>query len=826
MDTISEFLSRNGIAESDIILDGLVKTIDTDSFKGWYRGSDLGLGRRSLTIENWKTRNREFFLEGVDLKNPEHKAKIQELAKEFEAEKLRLQLENKKMAKKHFGHMKHVADTPKYLLNKGITQTFGAMVVESDAIGFDLVITLRDSLGELWNYQTIQENGFKTFVPGAKVEGLWFELNSPESGLHGDVPIFIAEGFATACSVQMAMPHSRVICAFGAGNLLAVAENIRNRHIDAKIIIAGDDDHKVDGNPGREKAEATANAIHGTAVFPVFMKVRAHGDTDFNDLMQRYDLQTVTHQLEGAVAEARTPDKEWLTHFTEARRLEKSPKKIDQKKAESHQKIADGFVSTAPYVNGLAPMKMEVSKTGGVRFPPQEEIAEKLFDYYKERAVINDGAVFLYKDNYWFECTPYEEAKMIQQINILCERLATDTQMKQVFNIFKRKLLKPSRNLFEPVTTMANFLNGTLHLVRKATTWKLEFREHNRLDFCTNIIPIEYDVSRTAKNSEFDAMIERVLGSETDDDKEKIRALKQMYGACVMPNFARIFLLHGQGGTGKSSLIIPAIKLLGDQNIASVEPHEFDGFNMETMVGKLANIVLDINTKDALKDHQLKKIEDTTVKVRIRRKGRVDISGYLPRIHIFGGNDIPPTTDQGSGAHERRWTLIRTDKFAPTGNYSKTFSTDVFEANPKGVLNFALEGLDDLLAHNGNFTNPESGKRDLEEALAEPQVVLNFVKEIMAREVVTIVPDPKGRVLKRDVYPKFKEWMDEQMDRRASLGKIKFLRLFEKHASSRVICSLEIGAEFAPGGLRLIKSEDSFWYGGLRLVNDGVKGGH
>ena len=54
---------------------------------------------------------------------------------------------------------------------------------------------------------------------------------------------------------------------------------------DKAIVIAGDDDHRLESNPGREKALAAAEAVAGIAIFPNFSaEQRAQGFTDFNDL--------------------------------------------------------------------------------------------------------------------------------------------------------------------------------------------------------------------------------------------------------------------------------------------------------------------------------------------------------------------------------------------------------------------------------------------------------------------------------------------------------------------------------------------------------------
>jgi hypothetical protein len=100
------------------------------------------------------------------------------------------------------------------------------------------------------------------------------------------------------------------IAAFDSGNLLAVATALHERWPDKRIMIAGDDDHKLENNRGRAKALEAALAVHGTVVFPnSTVEQREKGMTDFNDLALE-NPRLAKHQLEEAVWRARQQDEE------------------------------------------------------------------------------------------------------------------------------------------------------------------------------------------------------------------------------------------------------------------------------------------------------------------------------------------------------------------------------------------------------------------------------------------------------------------------------------------------------------------------------------
>jgi putative DNA primase/helicase len=280
---IKEFLLSKGISESDLVLDGTMKNIKTDKFKGWYIGESVGPNQRRVTFGDWKTKDKRTLTEGLDMSDPKVRAEIELANSAYLAEKLALQEEKKlsvvadlnKILAQKWGR------PSKYLKNKGITQTHGAILSRSLTIGTDLIIPMHDEQGVVWNYQRIQDDGFKSFVPGARVDGLWFMLQPSASG-HPD-SIYICEGFATACSVAMALndnySHWAVVCAFSATNLKATALALRGSHPDSKIILVADNDAHVPGNPGVRLANEAAAMVQGFIVIPTFDQETTPKDT-------------------------------------------------------------------------------------------------------------------------------------------------------------------------------------------------------------------------------------------------------------------------------------------------------------------------------------------------------------------------------------------------------------------------------------------------------------------------------------------------------------------------------------------------------------------
>lgn len=118
--------------------------------------------------------------------------------------------------------------------------------------------------------------------------------------------ILICEGYATGASLHMATGLC-VVIAFTAGNLVPVAEAMRERYPGRQFVFCADDDwktlnHKKEPwNPGLEKADHASKLVGGRVVFPVFGGERDDSWTDFNDLHASEGLDAVRRQVMAVV---------------------------------------------------------------------------------------------------------------------------------------------------------------------------------------------------------------------------------------------------------------------------------------------------------------------------------------------------------------------------------------------------------------------------------------------------------------------------------------------------------------------------------------------
>ena len=171
-----------------------------------------------------------------------------------------------------------------YLIKKGIL-SHGLRLQ-----GKALLIPMRNVVGEIKSLQFISPDGSKRFLKDGAIRGTYHGIGKPNGTL------LICEGYATAASLYEATGHA-VACAFNAGNLIPVAEALREKLQDLKLIITGDNDMQTEGNPGVTKATAAAEAVGAALAIPEF-KDTTGNPTDFNDLANAEGLETVRAQVE------------------------------------------------------------------------------------------------------------------------------------------------------------------------------------------------------------------------------------------------------------------------------------------------------------------------------------------------------------------------------------------------------------------------------------------------------------------------------------------------------------------------------------------------
>lgn len=732
MNYVQEVINQSGLAEiEEFSLDSKIHTFPKGSKKNtaWVIGFQNSDGSIVVKYGSYKTGE-----EGIWSSRGEGKSLSPE-----EIKKLREEQERKKESQRR-ATLKRYSNTRKlwepiykssfdngehpYLKRKGIDKLYNARITNHG----DLLIPVYNSRLEFAGVQIISEHK-KKFAPGTEMSGSFSYLGSFEH-LRSTPRVIIAEGFATAATIRMAVPEkdAAVLVSFNANNLGPVISTLKEKiNKKCEIVIACDDDSftTINGNHSNVGRLSAAIAIEGidkaTYVVPVFQndirkEYASRGDklTDFNDLHLSHGLDTVSRQFSS----------------------------INFKSDKKEKKIQD----------------IDIIK----RINTDDLVAQ-------------GEDIFQWTGTHW----KFFEDEDIKQIKRLIGELIGDSRtarrIESVYKLLLVELDPPPVDLWKHRPNIINFKNFCI----KVVDHELQKFEHDKNDYCTYCLDLEFDENSNTVNQKLIDFLSNAFGDD-EDAAEKIHAIQELFGACLLPRYPRIYLLHGVPAAGKSTIIKILEGLLGQDNISRVSPSSMGGFRLNEMVNKLANVVHDIDTKRKLNDEILKMVEDGAV-VSVDRKYQKPITAKTPMLHIYACNDLPPIGDGESRAYDRRVSIIdflhsykphlsgQTDKLNPL---DQEILSDL-----QGVVNFALEGLSRLLKNKGFYTVPQSSKDRTEQWQDESDIFTEFLSEEYKISRIKVDTENEDyKITKSDLRLAWLDWQNNFRKSKVSVSKTKLYR--------------------------------------------------
>lgn len=693
----------------------------TKNPNAFFKGSKITvLGKTILKAcyGDWRTEEKYFWRSDKESNySPEESAAIEKALKEHqekeERENAYLQQKAKEEAQKIYGEA-IAGMTHPYLKRKKIE----GGIFHKVGLKGDLIIPIFNN-NEIVSIQTIKENGEKSFLKNGKLKGSYGWYTNEVLPQEIDV-LYIAEGYATAGSISLAM-NAPVLVSFTANKLKELCKNLPIKA--KKVIVCADSDQWTENNPGLTNAKEAMQILHWNRIqadvrHPIFPK-NGPKLTDFNDLHVTKGIDAVRETIEGTYTETLHED---------------------QKEERTE---GSGVFEIAPLEKIEAiPVEFSKGKVPKPILPTQERVAMALYDLIGNSLMREGKEVFHWRGTHWKELDPVNfKAYVRRATQRLMNGFAKDKDMNAYYNIFMDclKTVPEGQSFYIQMPTLCNFLDGTLEILEKDGKYALNFREHNRLDLLTWALPYEYKAPRPP-NKLFAHWVNQIF-LDDDDAMGKIRAMKQIGGACLISSFPRLAFLYGAAKTGKSTFAKLCMAFVGKDNYSSVEPENMRDFHLEGMINKQINVVTELSGFTIDKGF-FKRFEDGLM-FQVNRKGRQVVKARLPNVHVYCTNDLPSGIDGRSKAMDRRVTILEFKNEIEETTMARAYELTLLRAGPGAILQFFLEGLEDLCESGGFYFNPESGQEHMKEWKLENDPVGQFLRSIEKGEVETL----KGDVL-------------------------------------------------------------------------------
>ena len=198
------------------------------------------------------------------------------------------------------------------------------------------------------------------------------------------------------------------------------------------------------------------------------------------------------------------------------------------------------------------------------------------------------------------------------------------------------------------------------------------------------------------------------LGQVLADDAELIRHVWEVLGYLLMTGnpLQKIFMIYGEGGNGKGTLLRVIRSMLGQANYSSISMHQLvdDRFATSGLFGKVANISGDLSSR-FLSDPQVLKEITGGDSINASRKFGQSFEFVPYAVPIFASNEFFRTSDNSAG-WRRRWEVIEfNQRVDGRGAFDEQ---NLFDDIP-GIFNLAMDGLRRLMTR-GRFLPPAAAQ--------------------------------------------------------------------------------------------------------------------
>jgi P4 family phage/plasmid primase-like protien len=389
------------------------------------------------------------------------------------------------------------------------------------------------------------------------------------------------------------------------------------------------------------------------------------------------------------------------------------------------------------------------------------------------------GGWYLWGAGYWRQCDPLEVCGQVWRFVEVeftaawrqgdCKKPKLAVGEKLVNNVLaalRSRVLLPSET--EPGTWLPDgskppwlaVANGLLDLNSR------ELRDHSP-DFW-NLSALPYPFEAGAKCPMFLDSLAYIF----TDDAAKADLLQETAGYLLCDDNAlqRFFIFTGSGANGKSSIAAALEALIGSENVSHLGFSDLaQRFALNGLIGKRLNVGSEWAEGNRLAEDVLKRIASGDGCFLDRKNAELLVNVRLPVKLLFLCNELPRFTDKSDGLWRRLVILPFSVTIPEAERRPGMDRVDFWSTEAPGLLNWALDGRDRLLAR-GRFEPPISCREAVAKHRQDCDPVALFVAECVSYH-------DDAWTSKADAYNRFKQWADVNRQG-ARMGQVEFGKRF------------------------------------------------
>jgi len=238
---------------------------------------------------------------------------------------------------------------------------------------------------------------------------------------------------------------------------------------------------------------------------------------------------------------------------------------------------------------------------------------------------------------------------------------------------------------------------------------------------------------------------------EGPEQKEKTMLLKQFCGYCLSSSmlYDRALFMVGDGGNGKSTFADSIAMVFGPDATAHIDLESLYGaFGLQGLIGKRLNIIEEVRNNYYQSNKLKKLISGELVTIDVKYKPQFT---FRPQAKfIFSVNEFPRVDDTSNATERRICAVTFLNNYIKKPNFALRSSVGLIAKELSGVLNWMIDGANDLI-EMGNFIVTKEQLKMLKEYRQENSSVEGFLSQC-------IVLDPAEFVSASRLYFEYKEW--------------------------------------------------------------------
>lgn len=340
----------------------------------------------------------------------------------------------------------------------------------------------------------------------------------------------------------------------------------------------------------------------------------------------------------------------------------------------------------------------------------------------------DDSKIYYYLNNTYVEQTQEEVTRKLRKYARADRGFLPDTRKATLEDIFENikaithhdnlipnyfKDTAPEKNVFH-----ARHSNGILKLIitnERFLTFKL--LPHSS-DFFSPT-QVSYPFNEKAGCKKFIAFLNSILGPS------EIKFLQEWFGYLLIPTTRthKFVVLRGLTGNGKSIILNCGSRMLGPDNVSNVPIEGFQAgarFVLIKTERKLLNIVEEVDETKSILSAVIKRyVAGNIVQVEHKFDDPRDMKPTA-RLMVSSNHDFPVT--DSSEAFKRRLIILPFTIQISESEQNTDLDTDEYWLDElSGIKNWALRGLQRLIANKWTFT----ASRSMKEAIQSFSVVAN-----------------------------------------------------------------------------------------------------